>query len=264
MRSKYAKPQAVARGRADGVAGGLIGFLIVVGRRRADVGQAGFDRGFADRRQALASRAEGGNGGKALFDIVATLAQVPGDHGFDGKAVVDVGDRAFGQVLSQRPGLVAAPTPGTRRLVRLVDEPDLKRDQSKQQMAIGSGHEEAPRQGGVPRLLVTIRHRSLPAQDSSRRAHSRMDMRACIPAGPPSPARPASSPSSRRTAARRPPRRPRRPSVRKPAQAKSFQRVGFPPSSTWQQDVHQVPPFLGDALPASVLSPSARYGSSSP
>ena len=52
-----AEPLAVAGGRADGVAGGAVGVVAVLGRGRADVGEGGLEVGVAEPGQALAGRA---------------------------------------------------------------------------------------------------------------------------------------------------------------------------------------------------------------
>ena len=136
VRTKNAKPQAVAGGRANGVCGGELGVRIGIlpGRGRADADQAGCDGGLADRGQALAGRAAGGDGGQAFFDVVAVLRQVPGDQGLDGNTVVGVEAAPVDQVIGQRPGLVASPGGECREQRPLVDQAILQGQQAEQQV----------------------------------------------------------------------------------------------------------------------------------
>jgi hypothetical protein len=65
------------------------------------------------------------------------LLQVQPDHGLDAGALVVVEVAAGGEVLGQRPGLVAGPGLEGGHELDLVDQAVLERQQAEEQVAIG-------------------------------------------------------------------------------------------------------------------------------
>ncbi len=162
---------------------GPIGFVTIVPRRgRPHPDHAGFDRRLADCRQAHAGRAAHRDGRQALFDVVVVLRQMPRDHRLDSSAVRSVQRPSRGKPVSQHPALIEGPGPESRNQRPLIDQPDLQRDQSEQEMSFGAGHEESPRLlRRPPALSLTIRHRHDTAPqpgraETPRHRDSRMDI----------------------------------------------------------------------------------------
>jgi hypothetical protein len=81
------------------------------------------------------------------------------DHGFDGSPTISIQNTSFAQVIGQRPTFVACPALEGGDELRLVDEPDLKCDQSEQELVVGDGggHGEAPSDSIVPARPATSR-----------------------------------------------------------------------------------------------------------
>ena len=89
MRPEDAEPLAVGGGRADGIAAGAVGVIVVAGRamRRADMPEGRLDVRTADACQAFASGASDGQDGKALAGVAAEgLNMQTGDRLDDGPA----------------------------------------------------------------------------------------------------------------------------------------------------------------------------------
>jgi hypothetical protein len=73
------------------------------------------------------------------------LPQVQRDHRVDGGAAVGVQFAVVSQVIGQGPGFVAGPDLKGCDELRLVDEADLQRDQSEEEVTLGVvGHGPAP------------------------------------------------------------------------------------------------------------------------
>ena len=100
MRPEDAEPLAVGGGRADGIAAGAVGVIVVVGRavRRADVPEGRLDVGAAGAREAFASRASDGQDGEALLGVAAQGLDVQAGDGLDGGAArgIEVAERRRG------------------------------------------------------------------------------------------------------------------------------------------------------------------------
>ena len=92
MRSKHAKPLAVAGGRTQGKAGGTLG-VVVAGEigglavhGLGDTGERRIDLGLAQLRQAGTCRTVGGEGSQALLHFAAVRLHMQGDKSLDGGA----------------------------------------------------------------------------------------------------------------------------------------------------------------------------------
>jgi hypothetical protein len=120
MWPKHAEPLAVAGGRADGV--GRRAVILVILRRavsRGDMAERRVDLRVAHLGQAFTSGAAGRDRGQALLGVAAMFLNMQGHHRLDGGTAIGVRAAPVGQVIGQRPGLVAGPRPGTRRRAAL-------------------------------------------------------------------------------------------------------------------------------------------------
>jgi hypothetical protein len=99
----------------------------------------GAQLGVAQPGQPLACGVTHRQRDEALFKVPLVHPQVNINHGFDGSPTVRFQNASFAQVICQRPALVACPGLEGGNELRLVDEPDLKSDQTEEQMAFGIG-----------------------------------------------------------------------------------------------------------------------------
>ena len=98
--------------------------------------------GVAERGEALAGGAAGGDGGEAPLGVAAVLLQVQADHRLDAGALLGVEVAAGGEVVGQGPGLVAGPGLEGGDELALVDQAVLQGEQAEEQVAVGGdgGH----------------------------------------------------------------------------------------------------------------------------
>ncbi len=144
VRPEDAEPLAVGGGRADGIAAGAFGIIVVSSRyrSRADVPEGRLDVGPAGTRETLASRAPDGQGGEALAGVAAEGLDMQAGDGIDGGATRGIEVSEVDEVVGQRPALVASPGGEGRKQRPLVDQADLQGQQTEEEVAFGihGGH----------------------------------------------------------------------------------------------------------------------------
>jgi hypothetical protein len=140
MRPEYAKPLAIAAGRADGITRGAVVAMRVP--EVTDLREGGLDAGVAQRSQVLAGRAAGGDRGEALLDIAVVLGDVDRGQRLDRRSLGRIEVTERDEVIGDRSRLVAGPRVEADEQRRLVDQAGLQGEQSEQQVSLGvcSGH----------------------------------------------------------------------------------------------------------------------------
>ena len=109
------------------------------------MGDRGIERRITESTQAFPGRSAQADGRQALLRIAAVLREMSRRQGLDRDAIGVVQVTASRQMVGQRPGLVASPGLEGGDELGLVDEPDLQRDQAKEEVAVrGGGHGVAP------------------------------------------------------------------------------------------------------------------------
>ena len=115
----------------------------------------GIEVGVAHPVQELARGSTHWQGDEAFLNVTNVSPQVQFDHGFDGSPTISIQNTSFAQVIGQRPTFVACPALEGGNKLRLVDEPNLKCNQSEEQMAFGIGGHGNLRDAGRCRLIAS-------------------------------------------------------------------------------------------------------------
>jgi hypothetical protein len=150
VRSQDAEPLAIGRDGPDRITGRAV--VVVLGRRRAEVGQGAADIGIVDASQALAGRTARRDRGETPFHLTAVLLDVACHQGIDSGSVVGIEVAATNEVVGQGAGLVERPGLERGHELALVNQPVLKRKQAEEQAAVSGegGHGEAPGRDAAP------------------------------------------------------------------------------------------------------------------
>ena len=147
MRPQHAEPLAVAGGRADGVAGGAVGVVVVVGGRAVLPSRPGraWPRFRARRASARLSRVErpAGTAARLLLDVAAVCLEVQAGDRLDDGPLRRLEVAAGSTRWSARLGPCRGSRPGRRRRAGPGRSGRSEGEQSEEEMAVGGdgGHD---------------------------------------------------------------------------------------------------------------------------
>jgi hypothetical protein len=136
--AQHAESQPVGGGGADGVARSAVGIVAGLDAGRAQMGERGLDLAIGQANQTLASGTACVQSRQALLHIAAMSLEVPRHQRLDGGAVLVVQVSSRGQVVGQALGPIERPGLERGHELDLVDDAVLEREQSKEEMAVGS------------------------------------------------------------------------------------------------------------------------------
>ena len=155
VRPQDAEPLSVGGGRADGIAGGEVGILVVdrggVGcGSPAEVTECRLDHRRVDPGQFQADTIQL-QGGQAALDRAALALDMLPDQAVDQGTLLDVEAATIGEQVGDGPGPVTTPDPEGGEELVLVNQAGLQREEAEEQVAVGIGFHGV----GLPRRSET-------------------------------------------------------------------------------------------------------------